>query len=92
MNKGFKQQTLYPSAVFAIQPELDEQYVLSSLSFVQSLLDQEGRIGTIDIKLKEGLVIVSGDENLILEEPELKILFDDAGLTYRTIKKLDSKK
>ncbi len=46
----------------------------------------------VDIKLKEGLVIVSGDENLILEEPELKILFDDAGFTYRTIKKLDSKK
>tara|TARA_R110001583_G_scaffold186189_2_gene346818 strand:- start:10360 stop:10677 length:318 start_codon:yes stop_codon:yes gene_type:complete len=46
----------------------------------------------VDIKLKEGLVKVTGDDKLSFKEQQLKTLFDDAGFTYRTIKKLDSNK
>lgn len=38
-----------------------------------------------DIDLKKGLVLVTGDENLILKEPQLKTLFNDAGFTFRKI-------
>lgn len=43
----------------------------------------------VDIKLKEGLVLVTGDADLDLKDPQLKTLFNDAGFTYRKIVKVD---
>lgn len=42
----------------------------------------------VDIKLKQGKVLVIGDDKLNLEELQLKTLFNDAGFTYRTMKKI----
>lgn len=39
----------------------------------------------VDIDLKAGMVLITGDENLILTEPQLKTLFNDAGFTFRKI-------
>ncbi len=46
----------------------------------------------VDVKLKKGLVLVTGDKKLALEEPQLKTLFNDAGFTYRSMKKTTEKK
>jgi len=45
----------------------------------------------VDIKLKQGKVLVTGEESLNFTEPQLKTLFNDAGFTYRTMKKLSIK-
>ncbi|VAV99962.1 hypothetical protein MNBD_ALPHA02-2064, partial [hydrothermal vent metagenome] len=39
----------------------------------------------IDIDLKKGLVLITGDESLILKERQLKTLFNDSGFTFRKI-------
>lgn len=39
----------------------------------------------IDIDLKKGLVLVTGDESLVLKDPQLKTLFNDSGFTFRKI-------
>lgn len=49
----FKQESLKPMAVFSIQQDFDDQYVLSDLAFAQKLLDLEGQIGAYEIKLKD---------------------------------------
>lgn len=41
----------------------------------------------VDIKLKQGTVLVTGEETLNFEEQQLKTLFNDAGFTYRSMKK-----
>ncbi len=46
----------------------------------------------VDVKLKKGLVLVTGDEQLSLKAPQLKTLFNDAGFTYRSMKKISVQK
>lgn len=41
----------------------------------------------VNINLKQGKVMVTGDKNLSLDENQLKILFHDSGFTYRKIVK-----
>ena len=43
----------------------------------------------VDFDMNKGLVLVTGDEDLVLKEPQLKTLFDDSGFTFRKVKKLD---
>jgi len=42
----------------------------------------------VDIKLKQGKVLVTGEESLKFAEPQLKTLFNDSGFTYRSLEKL----
>jgi len=42
-----------------------------------------------DIDLKKGLVLVTGDKNLVLKEQQLKKLFNDAGFTFRRIEEVE---
>ncbi|ACV26738.1 MULTISPECIES: heavy-metal-associated domain-containing protein [Kangiella] len=43
----------------------------------------------VDIDLKKGLVIVVGNETLVLKDSQLKTLFNDAGFTFRKIEKVE---
>ncbi len=42
----------------------------------------------VDIKLKQGKVFVAGDDMLTFDDQQLKTLFNDAGFTYRSMKKV----
>jgi len=42
----------------------------------------------VDFDLKKGLVLVTGEKNLELNEAQLKTLFDDSGFTFRKIVKV----
>ncbi len=46
----------------------------------------------VDIKLKQGTVLVTADDKLTFEEQQLKTLFNDSGFTYRTMKKIPTPK
>lgn len=50
----FKRASLKPMAIFSIQQDFDDQYVLSDLAFAQRLLGLEGQLGAYEIKLKNG--------------------------------------
>ncbi len=50
---GFKRRDAFPVGAFAIEKEIDEKYVISSLSFIQGLLNyNNNQISAIEIKLK----------------------------------------
>lgn len=50
---GFKRKDAFPVGSFAIEKEIDEKYVISSLNFLQSLLRyQENQISALEIRLK----------------------------------------
>ena len=52
--RPFRRQTLYPAGSFAIQPEFDNQYILTNLKFAQKLMKAPNKISSIEIKLKPG--------------------------------------
>lgn len=47
----FKVLDLYPSGVFSVGGEEDGQYIITSLSFVESLLDRKGKPNGLEIKM-----------------------------------------
>lgn len=53
-SNAFSSGGLYPSGIFSIQPEYDEQYLISSLDFAQNLLNRKGAVTALEIKLEEG--------------------------------------
>lgn len=53
LGKNFKSRPLYPSGVFTVGGDTDAQYVLASKTFVEQLLDKEGEVSSLEIKLTE---------------------------------------
>lgn len=52
--EAFKQTTVAPVGIFAVQPEYDVKYILMALSKVQGLLDSKNKATAIAVKLKSG--------------------------------------
>jgi len=51
---GFKRKDAFPVGAFAIEKEIDEKYIISSLHFIQDLLKyKDNQISAIEIKLKQ---------------------------------------
>ncbi len=50
---------IFPSGVFAVDEEIDSQYLLVPLEFARDLLENDSITGAIEVKLKPG---VNGDE------------------------------
>jgi lipoprotein-releasing system permease protein len=48
----FSRKFATPSGVYSIGPDFDNKYVLASLPFVQALLDKQGKVSSIELKLK----------------------------------------
>ena len=53
---GFVEDELYsPGVVFCIkQSKYDKQYILTSLDFTQQLFDQQGRLSSLELRLRPG--------------------------------------
>ena len=62
MGKEYKSASLYPSGTFAVGGDTDAQYVIAGKSFVERLLDQKGKISSLEIKVNE-----SADESYLRE-------------------------
>lgn len=41
---------IHPAGVFYLSPEYDQQYIVAPLDFVQDLLEQEGKISSVEIQ------------------------------------------
>jgi len=55
---------------------------------IEKKLMQIHGVKYVDFDLKKGLVLVTGDEELVLKEAQLKTLFNDSGFTFRKVKKV----
>ncbi|MEZ4885482.1 MAG: FtsX-like permease family protein [Chitinophagales bacterium] len=50
---AFKQEIIYPSAVFAIQQDFDSRYAIVPMRFMRSLLNYDKEVSAIEIALKD---------------------------------------
>jgi len=62
---AFKQSTVKPVGIFRIQAEIDEQYIITPLAFIQQLSEKESEVSAIEIKLKNA-------DNMLLVQQQLK--------------------
>jgi lipoprotein-releasing system permease protein len=53
--EAFKQTTVLPVGIFAVQPEYDVKYILMPITTLQVLLDANNRATAIAVKLKPGV-------------------------------------
>ena len=67
---AFKQGSVLPIGVFGIQAEIDEQFIITPLAFIQNLADRENEISAVEIKLK------NANEMLALQKELQKELGD----------------
>lgn len=92
--ESFVSELVYPSGIFAIQPEYDDKFMLLPLSFVQHLLDREGQVSALEIKvagnsrevqhqikalLPEGYSVKNRDEQ---QEVFFKVMQSESLFTY----------
>ena len=61
---AFKQGSVLPVGVFGIQAEIDEQYIITPLVFIQNLVGRDNKISAIEIKLKNADKILKVQEQL----------------------------
>ena len=84
---GFKRKDAFPVGSFAIEKEVDEKYVISSLNFIQSLLRyKSNQISAIEIRLKSRYSnkIVANKLKLLLgEEFDVKTQKQQHALIYK---------
>ena len=52
IQKAFEQHNIVPVGIFNIQNEIDSEYFITPLSFLQKISNRENRISSIEIKLK----------------------------------------
>ena len=74
----FKRRYLPPTGVFAIQQEFDDNYVLTSLRFIQNILSYtDGEIDAFEIKVSEDAAVsklVRDIQKIMGDEFEVKSL------------------
>lgn len=51
---AFASDLIYPSGIFSIQPDFDEKYTLTSLSFAQDLIGRSEAVTAFEFRLAEG--------------------------------------
>jgi lipoprotein-releasing system permease protein len=70
----FSQGSVLPVGIFSIQAELDQEYIITPLAFIQKLTDRDNNISAVEIKLKnedrmleiqEQLAIALGDNFIV---------------------------
>lgn len=52
-NKAFTTSSIMPSAVFNIQPEIDNKYIVVPISFLQNLTGRNLEVSSLEIKLED---------------------------------------
>ncbi len=80
-SQGFNTDELYsPGALFSVrQAKYDGKYILTSISFARQLFDQEGRLSSLELRLKPGsdfdavkksIKKIAGDDYNVLDRYE----------------------
>ncbi len=87
---AFATRTLYASGVFSVQnqPEYDNKYIITPLWFAQELLQREGSISSLELKLKPGTDVEKARtdiQNLLGTDYTIKNRFQLHELLYKVI-------
>lgn len=87
--ESFRNSSLIVSGVFSIQQEIDEKYILSSIEFIQELLESPGKLSSAEVHLKEGTDIEAFQSRLqkqLGNNFTVKNRYQQEELLYRIIK------
>ena len=68
---AFKQGSVLPVGIFSIQAELDQEYIITPLAFIQQLADRGNNISAVEIKLK------NEDRMIVIQEQLATALGDN---------------
>ena len=68
---AFKQGSVLPVGIFSIQAELDQEYIITPLVFIQQLADRDNNISAVEIKLK------NEDRMIVIQEQLATALGDN---------------
>lgn len=99
LDKAFRSKTLYPSGVFSVRGEADMKYLVTSLSFVNSLLNLQEHVSTIEVGIaadasqkavRKAIAEMMGDQYVIKDKYEqnatfLKIMNIEKWVSYLII-------
>jgi lipoprotein-releasing system permease protein len=55
LEKQFKTNSLYAAGTFVIQQDFDNQYIITNLDFVRSILDAPNEVSALELQLKKGV-------------------------------------
>jgi lipoprotein-releasing system permease protein len=71
----FRKRILYPAGTFYVEPEFNNNYILSSLDFAQRLLQLGDQIGALEIQLSTGTSPAQGVRAVktVLGEEEFRV-------------------
>jgi lipoprotein-releasing system permease protein len=64
MGKEFKSKDVYPSGIFSVKSDTDYSYLITNMSFVSNLLDQENKVSALEIKLESDADEIQIRENI----------------------------
>lgn len=53
LDNEFKSRNVFPSSVFSLRNEKDQEYVLTDLAFAQELIELRGQISSLEIQLND---------------------------------------
>jgi len=59
---SFNQGSLYPSGIFSVQQEIDSKYVIVPIAFAREIFEKEGKVNSVELKLREGVSVKSAQE------------------------------
>ena len=85
--KAFKPLFLNINGVFSINPEFDNQYIITSISFAQQLLELQDEITSIEIGLKENAnanKVKKSIQKLLNSNFEVKTRYEQNELMFKT--------
>ena len=95
-SNAFSSELIYPQGIFSVQPEVDEKYILTSLSFVRNLLGRPDALSSIELKVKpeadveevKGLLLQKLGPNFLVQNREeqqaifLKVMKNESLFTF----------
>jgi lipoprotein-releasing system permease protein len=62
--EAFQSVSIKPDGVFRVQEEFDSKYIIADISIVQELMHEQGKISSIELKLKDGVSAASVQSQL----------------------------
>ena len=80
MQESFMVELIYPSGIFAVNPEFDFKYAIAPYSFTETILQQIGKVTSVEIGIRTGetdtevqkqLQIILGEKYVVKTKYEL---------------------
>ena len=54
LNQAWNRGYVFPSGSFSVEQDIDSKYILVPIDFARSLFEMEGRLSSLEVKLKKG--------------------------------------